>query len=83
MWRVGLDLDIGANPFTIKDSIILDVFLTSSSKEYEQYIRNQEAKSASQNNPFAEPAAPYTNMKGGYGFFIFSGRANATIDVGD
>ena len=80
-WRVGVDIDFPMDKPTPKDSIAIGVYLNTVSPNYEKYIVNKEAKEASLNNPFAEPISPYSNLKGGLGYFIFSARSIGSIII--
>lgn len=81
-WRVGINLNIPADKLIAKDSVAVYVYLTTAPPDYENYVRNKDARETASKSSFAEPISPYTNLKGGKGYFIFSGRSFQSLDIG-
>ena len=77
-----INLNIPADELIAKDSVAVYVYITTAPPDYENYVRNKDAREAASKSSFAEPISPYTNLKGGKGYFIFSGRSFYSLDIG-
>jgi Domain of unknown function (DUF4249) len=74
-WKIGVTRTPGAEKIYYKS---LYIYFRTATREYEKFVKTNELLLNAQNNPFAEPFQPLSNVNNGYGFFMIFGRQSRT-----